>query len=102
MPLKVNRVALELLSSRAEEMVEAHFVERCRRSISGNVAADVVLDAVRSHHHGQGVPADEALDAALQFLVTGEEWFEPWRNSVGIRRVRSEWEINAVDSGMRP
>src|SRR5258706_13864627 len=83
-------------------MVEAHFVKRRCRSISGNVAADVVLDAVRTYHHGQGVPADETLDAALQFLVTGEKWFEPWRDGVGIRRVRSEWEIDAVDSGVRP
>src|SRR5258708_12620468 len=84
MPLKINRVALELLGARPKKMVEAHFVERCRRSISGNVAADVVLDAVRAYHHGQGVPADEALNAALQFLATGEKWLEPSINGVPI------------------
>src|SRR6266852_4337783 len=102
MPLKINRVTLELLSARPEKMVEAHFVKRCCRSICRNVAADVVFDAVRAYHHGQGVPADEALDAALQFLVAREKWFEPRRNGVGIRRVRSEWEIDAVDGGVSP
>ena len=101
-PLKINRVALEFLGARAEEMVEAHFVKRCRRSIRGNVAADVVFDAVRAHHHGQSVPADEALNAALQFLVAGEEWFEARRNGVGIRCVRGEREVNTVDGGVRP
>src|SRR5260370_22389988 len=101
MALKINRVALEFLGARPEKMVEAHFVKRCRRSICRNVAADVVLDAVRTHHHGQSVPADEALDAALQLLVAREKWFEPRRNGVGVRRVRGKRKVNAVNGGMR-
>src|SRR6266851_4450429 len=101
MALKIDGVAFELLGARAEEMIEAHFVERCRRSISGNVAADVVLDAVRAYHHGQGVPADEALDTALEFLVAGEKRFEARWNRVGVRSVRGKRKVNAVNGGMR-
>src|SRR5216683_6689184 len=64
------------------------------------MAADVVLDAVCAHDHGQRVPANKALDAALQFLVARKKWFESRRNGVGIRRVRSEREVDAVDRGV--
>ena len=65
------------------------------------MTADVVLDAVSAHNHGQRVPADEALDAPLQLLVTGEKRFEARRNGVGIRSVCRERQIDAVDRGVR-
>ena len=81
-------------------MVEADFVERRRRGVSGNVAADVVLDAIRAHDHRERVPANEALDAALEFLIAGEWRFEPCGNRVDVRRVRGEREIQAGDFGV--
>src|SRR5439155_11345211 len=101
MPLKINCIALKFVAARAEEMVEAHFVKRRRGSVCRNVPADVVLDTVCAHHHGQCVPANEALDAALQFLIAGEKWFEARWNSVRVRGVRGERQVNAVDGSMR-
>ena len=70
--LKIDDVAFELRRARAEEMVEADFVQRGGRGVGGNVAADVVLFAIRAHDHGDRIPANEALDAPLEFLIAGE------------------------------
>jgi len=51
--------------------------------------------------HGQRVPADEALDAALQFLVTREKWLKARRNGIGIWSVRGERQVDAIDRGVR-
>ena len=100
--MKINRVALKLLAARPEEMIEAHFVERRRRSIRGNVAADVVLDAIGAYHHGQCVPANQALNAALQFLVAGEKRLQAHRNRIRVRSVCTERQVDPVDRGVRP
>jgi len=81
-------------------MVEADFIEGGGASVGGDVAADVVLDAIGAHDHGKSVPADEALDAALEFLIAGEKRFEAIGNRVGVRSVGGEWKINAGDSGV--
>jgi hypothetical protein len=36
------------------------------------VAANALLHLVGANHHGEGVPADEALDAAFHLLAAGE------------------------------
>ncbi len=95
--LKVNRVALELLTASAEKMVEADFIERRGGSVGRNVATDVVLHAVGAHDHGDGVPTNEALDAALKFLIARKWRFEPGRNRIDVRRVRRKWQIQAGD-----
>src|SRR5712672_2560502 len=61
--LEVNGVALEFRGTGAEEMVEADFVERSGTGVGRDVAADIVLDAIGAYDHGEGVPANEALDA---------------------------------------
>src|SRR5258707_11397850 len=67
--LKINRVAFELGCPRAEEMIESDFVQRGRGCVSRNMSANVVFFAIRAHHHRQGVPADQRLNAALQLLI---------------------------------
>src|ERR1700674_7160 len=99
MSLEVDRVALEFGGASAEEMVEADFVERGGAGVRGYVAADIVLDAIGAHDHGQRVPADEALDAALEFLVAGKKWLETRGNRIGVGRVGREREIDAGDGG---
>src|SRR5580700_7377339 len=100
-PLKINNVAFELGCARAEEMIEANFVEGRCRSVSGNVAADVVLFAIRSHDHGDSVPSDQALDPALELLIAGEGRLELMRNRVYVRRGGGERNIDADHFGMR-
>ncbi len=98
--LKVNRVALEFGGAGAEEMIEADFVERGGAGERGDVAADIVLHAIGAHDHGQRVPADEALDATLEFLVAGEKRLEASGNGVGVGRIGAEREVDARNRGV--
>ena len=70
--LEINSVAFEGIGARAKEMVEANFVERGSGSVSGNVAADIVFEAIGADNHGESVPANEGLDATLELLIAGE------------------------------
>jgi len=90
MALKINRIALELLSSPPEEVVEADLEEGCGRGIGGNMAANAVVDSIGAHHHGQGVPADQAFDPALNLLVAGKDCLFFCGNGVDVRCIRRE------------
>ena len=54
----------------AEEVVEANFVQGGGRRVRRDVTADAVALAIGANHHRHRVPADEALDAALNFLAS--------------------------------
>src|SRR3989304_1382202 len=56
-----------------EEVVEADLVERGRRGVRREVAADPREPRVRPEDHGDGVPPDEPADPALERLVAREE-----------------------------
>ena len=84
------------LSCAAEEMIEADFVERRGRGVGRDVAADALLGLVRAHDHRRGVPADEALDAALEVGAAGHERLIVRGNRVDVRSVRGEGELDAV------
>ena len=58
-----------------EEVIEADFVERGRRGVGRDVAADPVRVAIAAHDHRHRIPADEALDAALDLLAAGKRRF---------------------------
>src|SRR5260221_5663486 len=100
MSLEIYGVPFELRGARAEEMVEADFVERGGAGVGGDVAADVVLDAIGAHDHGERVPANEALDAALEFLIAGEKRLKAIGDRVGVRGVRGKRKINAGNGGV--
>ncbi len=72
MALKVNGVAFEIVGARAEEMIEADFVKSGRGCECGNVAADIVFEAIGANDHGERVPTNQTLDAALERLISGE------------------------------
>ena len=88
--LEVDGVAFEFVGAATEEMVEADFVERGGRSEGGDVAADIVFDAIGAHDHGECVPAYEAFDAALEFLVAGIARLKAMGDGVGVRSVGGE------------
>ena len=98
--LEIYGVAFKGIGARAEEMIEADFVERGGGGVGGDVAADIVFEAIGADDHGEGVPANEGLDAALELLIAGEEGFEARGNGVGVRRVGGKRKINAADSGV--
>ena len=70
--LKIDDVAFLIRVLGAEEVIEAYLIERRGRGIGRDVPADAAFLPVGAHHHGQGVPADQALDAALDFWAAGE------------------------------
>ena len=72
MSLKIDLVAISVVVLAAEEVVEAHFVQRRGRGVRRDVAADAVRCAVRADDHGHGIPADQTLDATLDFLAARE------------------------------
>src|SRR5260370_13444130 len=82
-------------------MCKPHSGDRCRVASVVELTADVVLHAVRAHHHGQRVPADEALDAALQFLVAGKKRLQAYGNRIRVRSIGAERQGDAVDRGVR-
>ncbi len=98
--LEIDGVAFKRIGTRAKEMVEADFVERGGGGIGGDVAADVVLEAIGADDHGEGVPTNEGLDAALELLVAGEKGFEARGNGVGVRGVGGKRKIDAADGGV--
>ena len=67
----------------AEEVVEAHLVERRGRGVGGDVAADVGAGVGPGHHDGR-VPARVGADAALDVLVAGEPGFALRRDGVDV------------------
>ena len=88
--MEVDGVTFEFVGAAAEEVVEAHLVERRGGSVRGDVAADVVFDTVGADHHGQRVPAYKALDAALEFLVAGIARLKAMGNRIGVWSVGGE------------
>jgi hypothetical protein len=95
MTLEVDDVALLRVGAALEEVVEAHLVERRRRRVRRDVAADPVTQLVRADHHGECVPADEALDAPLDTLVARERGLLADGDRVRVRRVRRERDARA-------
>src|SRR5207245_8485550 len=100
MALKINRVSLELIRARAEEVIESDFEQGRRRGIGGDVTADVVLDSIRAHHHRQGVPANQTLDPSFEFLDSGKHRLLVDRRSEE-RRVGKEWGSTSWRSARR-
>ena len=93
--LDVHHVAGMICRSRAPEMVEAHFVQRGRRCVGGQVAAVFARHLVGVEHHGQRVPADAGLDAFFEFAVTGIRRFVAGGNRVDVGGVRTERQVGA-------
>src|SRR5579863_670242 len=81
-------------------MVEADFKQRRGGGERRNVAPNAVFDAVGAHHHGQSVPPDQALDAALDFLVARENGLLFKGNGVQVRSVRGEGKRDAEGLGV--
>ena len=100
MALEVDGVAFEIFAAGAEEMVEADFIKSGGGGVRGDVAADVVLDAIGADDHGQRVPANQALDAALELLIAGEQRLEAGGNRVDVRSVGGERQVDATDFGV--
>src|SRR5450755_3984348 len=94
MALEVNQVARLVSVGGAEEVVESYFKQGSQRRIGRDVAADARIFFVLAMHHGHGVPADQALDAALQLAVARIRYFFRRRNRVQVGRVELDGDID--------
>src|ERR1017187_10158464 len=75
--LKIDQVAAVgtlpiLCGSRTEEMVEANLEQVRRRGVAGNVAAELGMRAVGTHHHRQRIPAHDRGQALLDIEIAGK------------------------------
>ena len=59
------------------------------------MAADAFLLLVGPYDHGQGVPPDQALDAAFHLLASREWSLLAGRNRVLVGSCGGEWQIDA-------
>ena len=98
--LEVDDVAVAAFVVAAEEVVEADLVQRRRRRERRDVAADAVFSLVGAHDHRHGVPADEALDAALDVGAAGHQHLLVGGDGVDVGRVGGERELDAVLAGV--
>jgi hypothetical protein len=84
----------------AEEVVEPHFVQRRRRRVGRDVTADPFLRFVGAHDHRRGVPAHEALDAALQIRAARHEHLLVGGDRVDVGGVGGEGQLDAILPGV--
>ena len=84
MPLKIDLIAGEIVAAAADEVVHRHLDERRRRGEGGDVPTDALVLAIGADDHRHRVPADHALDPALDLPVAGEERLLVGRDRVDV------------------
>ena len=93
--LEINQIARFVAVTGVEEVVESDFEQGGERRIGRDVAADAGIFLVLAMHHGHRIPADQALDAALQLAVAGIRNFFRGRNGIQVGRVELDGDIDA-------
>ena len=95
--LEVYDIAGLVAIGGVEEMIESDLEQGSQGGIGGNMAADAGVVLVLVHHHGHGIPADQALDAALHGAVAwiGDLIFGT--NGIDVRRVPQARRFDARD-----
>ena len=71
MSLEVDEVATMAFMRCMPEMIETDTEQRAHRSETGDVAAEITLDLVRTCHHGQRIPSRVGANAFFERMVTG-------------------------------
>ena len=97
--LKVNKVARLIAICGVEKVVITDLKQGRQRRVRGDMATNAGIFLVLAMHHGHGVPADQALDAALQRAITGIRRFLRYRNSVHIGSIQLDRHVHARQPG---
>ena len=92
--LHEDQVAAVVLRRRVPEMVEADVVERRRRRVARDVAADVGV-LVRAQHHRHRVPAGVVADPLLDRRSRRAAGLQVDRDGVDVVGVRREGQVGA-------
>ena len=98
MSLDIQQVAAMLVIRGMEKMVETDVIQGCRRGEAGDMATDTGAFLVGLHHRGDGIPADQGADAALQREIAGEMFFLRHRNGIEISRAGRIGQIRAASA----
>ena len=89
--LKENHIGQPTVDiAAAEKMVEPHFVERGKRRVRRDVAAETVVDAVGFHDHRHRVPADIASYLFLERQISRIRRLLLHRDRIQIGRVDND------------
>ena len=91
--LKIDQIAGFFAILGAKEMIETDFQQSGQRGVGGNVSADARVILVLPHHHRHGVPADEALDAALHGAIAGVRHFVFHPYGIDVRCIQVDGEF---------
>ena len=103
-PLEVDQISRQrrargTLVRSTEEMVVADFQQGRERGVGGQMTADIGVVLVGMHHHGQCIPADQALDSALNHAITRISYLLFGGNRVHVGGVPAKWHLNAQIRG---
>ena len=98
MALEIDQVARLVAVARVEKVVESDFQKSRQRRVGGDVAADARVVLVLADHHGHGVPADQALDAALHGAVARVRNLILGTDRVHIGGVELDRQFRAADA----
>ena len=103
--LKIDQVAAvgtRLLSggSGAKEMVEADLEQIRRRSVAGNMAAQLGISAVGSHHHRQRIPAHDRGQTLLDLEIAGKLRLVDEVDAIAVRRVEHRRQLHPAPARM--
>ena len=93
--LEEDEIAAGRVIHAAPEPVEADIVERSRRGVGSDVAADIGV-AVGAHDHGHGVPAQVVADADFDGRVARILGLEIGGNGVDVLSGRAIGQVNAL------
>ena len=88
-----------LIACSLKEMIEADFIQRGGRLVTGDMATDTGGFFVGAHYTCHGVPANQALDAVFHGHVTGMFFLQVGGNGVHIRRRSVVGQISAGAPG---
>ncbi|CAB4670231.1 unannotated protein [freshwater metagenome] len=97
-PLEENLISAAGMILTTEEMVEAHFIQRCTRRITRNVTTDANAGTLGAMHHDRCVPANDLSNAMFKSFITGELRFALGSNRVDVVRASQAWNTNIVFS----
>src|SRR2546429_3427969 len=95
MTLDIDEVTAELRRWSTPEVVEPHLHQRADGCVTGDVAAEVTLAAIRAYYGCHRVPAHERAQPLLDRWVAGRFLLEMRRNRVDVCRVGRKRDVRA-------
>src|ERR1051326_1234490 len=97
--LEVNKVAGFVAVVGVEEMVVTNLEQRGQRRVRRDMLADAGIFLVLPVDHRHGVPANQALDAALHRTITRIGMFFFYRDRVHVGGIELDWDVHSGLAG---